>query len=69
MKPGLKVRASHVETHNMKRRFRQVIAILAAFCIAFSGMPLMAGSLDAHAASKFTIKSAKAVSSSAVKLT
>ena len=53
----------------MKRKVRQFIAILAAFCIAFTGMPLMAGSLDAHAASKFTIKSAKAVSSSAVKLT
>lgn len=53
----------------MKRKVRQFIAILAAFCIAFTGMPLMAGSLDAHAASKFAIKSAKAVSSSAVKLT
>ena len=53
----------------MKRKIRRFIAIVAAFCIAFTGMPLMTGSLDAHAASKFTIKTAEAVSPSAVKLT
>ena len=53
----------------MKKKIRRFIAMIAAFCIAFTGMPLMAGSLDAHAASKFTIKTAKAVSSSSVKLT
>ena len=53
----------------MKRNVRRFIAIIAAFCIAFTGLPLMTGSLDSHAASKFTIKTAEAVSSSSVKLT
>ena len=35
----------------MKRNISRVISILLAFCVAFSGLPLLAGSLDVNAAS------------------
>ena len=44
----------------MKRNISRAISILLAFCVAFSGLPLLAGSLDASAASvtkkKITLK-------------
>ena len=40
----------------MKKRAARVIAVIAAFCIAFSGLPFLAGELDVHAASKKVAK-------------
>ena len=44
----------------MKRSISKVISILLAFCVAFSGLPFLAGSLDVNAASatkkKITLK-------------
>ena len=53
----------------MGRITKRFVVLLTAFCVAFTGLPLMTGTIDAHAASKFTIKSASAASSSSVKLT
>ena len=48
----------------MKRHVSGIIAAVLAFCVVFSGMPLLTGSLDVHAASaakkKITLKAAVA---------
>lgn len=40
----------------MKKNVSKSIAIILAFCIAFSGLPFLAGELDVHAASKKVAK-------------
>ena len=45
-----------IEKEKMKKNVSKSIAIILAFCIAFSGLPFLAGELDVHAASKKVAK-------------
>jgi hypothetical protein len=36
----------------MKKKVQGILAIIIAFCVVFSGLPLLAGGLDVQAASK-----------------